>query len=396
MRTTFLTRLFITGAVLSGLCISFLIASQAYSNRIVHTPDPRPVAPIVTDEPRIQLAILLDTSSSMDGLIDQTRNQLWQMVDELSTAKQKGKTPRLEVAVFEYGNDGLPASLGHVRKVVGLTSELDRVSEALFSLSTNGGDEYCGYAIDSALKQLEWSGAADDLRMIFIAGNEPFTQGPISYIEAINKAKQHDITVSTIFAGEHQAGMDSGWQQGAALAGGNFMSIDHNHQIAHIDAPQDKEIAALNAKLNQTYIPFGGKGQESAARQIAQDSKNAEVSVGLLAKRAKAKVSSAYTNSAWDLVDAMEEGELDLDEVDVQSLPKPMQVMSSKQQKDYVASKKAEREELKQQIINLSEKRDLYVADKRKALDELAGPTVNDAIKSAVTEQAQKKQYTFK
>ena len=28
--------------------------------------------------PRIRVAILLDTSGSMDGLIDQTRNQLWQ------------------------------------------------------------------------------------------------------------------------------------------------------------------------------------------------------------------------------------------------------------------------------------------------------------------------------
>ena len=45
--------------------------------------------------PRIQLAIVLDTSNSMDGLIDQTRNQLWQVVNEFSSARQDGVAPQV-------------------------------------------------------------------------------------------------------------------------------------------------------------------------------------------------------------------------------------------------------------------------------------------------------------
>ncbi|HEY1405249.1 MAG TPA: hypothetical protein VF857_01445, partial [Spirochaetota bacterium] len=52
---------------------------------------------------RIQIAILLDTSSSMDGLIDQAKTNLWKIVNETAKAKKGGKTPRLEVALFEYG-----------------------------------------------------------------------------------------------------------------------------------------------------------------------------------------------------------------------------------------------------------------------------------------------------
>jgi len=70
-----------------------------------HTTDTLAPAPI--EQPKIQLAILLDTSSSMDGLIDQARNQIWQVVNEFSTAKQNGLTPILEVALFEYGCCGL-------------------------------------------------------------------------------------------------------------------------------------------------------------------------------------------------------------------------------------------------------------------------------------------------
>jgi hypothetical protein len=395
---TFLTRLFFTGAVLTGVSIAFLTASQAYSNRAATndplvTIDPKPLAP--QSSARIQLAILLDTSNSMDGLINQTREQLWQMVDELSSAKRNGLTPQLQVAVFEYGNDGLPSSTGHVRKVVGLTSELDRVSEALFSLTTNGGEEFCGYAIDSAIKQLDWSGNADDLRMIFIAGNEPFTQGPISYVEAINLAKQHDITISTIFAGNHQEGLSTGWQQGAVLAGGNFMSIDHNQQVAHIEAPQDKKIVDLNRALNDTYIPFGAKGQESVERQRTQDVKSAEVSDAYLAKRAKAKASAVYNNTQWDLVDAMASGTVDLDKLEKDQLPEPMQAMTKAEQQKFIAEKKTQRDALQEEILKISEEREQYIADQQQQLNQPAAPTFNDAIKEAISQQAEKKDYVF-
>ena len=59
--------------------------------------------------PRIQLAILLDTSNSMDGLIDQAKTQLWNIVGQFSKTKLAGETPELEVALYQYGNDGLPA-----------------------------------------------------------------------------------------------------------------------------------------------------------------------------------------------------------------------------------------------------------------------------------------------
>ena len=59
-------------------------------------------------EEKIQLAILLDTSNSMDGLIGQAKSQLWKVVNELARSKRHGVHPSLEVALFEYGNDGLP------------------------------------------------------------------------------------------------------------------------------------------------------------------------------------------------------------------------------------------------------------------------------------------------
>ncbi len=201
--------------------------------------------------PKIQLAIILDTSNSMDGLIDQTRNQLWQVVNEFSSARQNGVVPELEIALFEYGNDQNSPSAGYVRMLNSFTRELDRVSQGLFSLDTSGGSEYCGLAIETAVNQLQWSRADTDIKTIFIAGNESFAQGPVHYQQAIALASQHGISINTIHAGGHQEGIDSGWQSGAILAGGDYMSIDANQQVVHIEAPQDEKIAELNAKKQE-------------------------------------------------------------------------------------------------------------------------------------------------
>ncbi len=346
-------------------------------------------------QPRIQVAILLDTSGSMDGLIDQTRNQLWQMVNEFATAKHQGKTPILEVAVFEYGNSGLSAQSGYIRQVTGLTRELDRVSEALFSLTTNGGDEYCGAVIQSAVRDLDWSQQAQDIRTIFIAGNEPFTQGPVSFKEAIAFARQKDIRVNTIFAGNYDTGNNSGWAQGAQLAGGNYMNIDQNHQVVHVVAPQDKKIADLNAQLNQTYLPYGDSGKVAAKRQREQDEKSSEYSLGLLAERVKSKISSVYNNAKWDLLDAMESGDVELEALDDAALPAPMVGMSVEQKKDYVAQQKQERVRLQEEIQTLTEEREAYVAKEVASQPAEAPATVSDAMSASIRAEAKKKAYVF-
>jgi len=127
----------------------------------------------------IKVALLLDTSNSMDGLIDQAKAQLWEIVNELSYAKCKNARPNLEIALYEYGNDDLNSREGYLRKILAFTDDLDDVSKELFSLTTNGGSEYCGMVIQASLNQLDWGNNADDLKMIFIAGNEPFTQGNV-------------------------------------------------------------------------------------------------------------------------------------------------------------------------------------------------------------------------
>ena len=128
---------------------------------------------MIVKPPLIQMAVLLDTSGSMSGLIEQAKTQLWTIVNEFALAKRDGQVPMLQVGLYEYGKSSIPAKEGYIRMILPLTTDLDKVSEELFALKTNGGDEYCGKVIKSATESLAWSKSNDDMKMIVIAGNEP-------------------------------------------------------------------------------------------------------------------------------------------------------------------------------------------------------------------------------
>ncbi|MHC4629507.1 MAG: vWA domain-containing protein, partial [Planctomycetota bacterium] len=67
---------------------------------------------VIEEKPLVQMAILLDTSGSMSGLIDQARAELWAIVNEFIFAKRNGKSPELQVALYEYGKSSLPTAEG--------------------------------------------------------------------------------------------------------------------------------------------------------------------------------------------------------------------------------------------------------------------------------------------
>lgn len=311
----------------------------------------------------IMLALLLDTSNSMDGLIDQAKSQLWKIVNELAAAKcGDGSKPKIKIALYEYGNDGLPSSEGYIRQVSTLTDDLDLISEKLFSLRTNGGSEFCGQVIRTSLNQLDWSKSSADLKMIFIAGNEPFTQGSVSYREACALAKEKGVVVNTIYCGDFNEGLNSNWKDGSDIAGGTFMSIQQNTKTVYISTPYDDRLSQLNDRLNKTYVYYGSSGVRKKEMQLAQD-KNAE-SYGAAnkAERTVSKSSHAYSNSNWDLVDAQKDDAKAIEKAKEEELPQEMKGMSVDQRKAYVKDKSDERAKIQAEIQQVNKQRVEYIS----------------------------------
>jgi hypothetical protein len=346
-------------------------------------------AGIAAADERIQLAILLDTSNSMDGLIGQAKSTLWNVVNELARSRRSGRIPVLEVALFEYGNDRLDESGGYIRMVSNLTTDLDRISEELFKLATDGGSEYCGMVIDNAVDRLSWSRSSDVLKVITIAGNEPFTQGPVPYAASAAKAARKGIIVNTVFCGSREEGIATSWKDGADRADGRYLNIDKDEAVAQIDTPFDADIVRLGKELNTTYLGYGSAGQSRKERQAAQDSNAASMGQGATVQRSVAKAQSVYSNEGWDLVDAVRDKSVSLRDLKEDQLPAEMQKMTPAQRDEYVRTMGARRAEIQKKINAMNEKRRVYVAEEMKK--RAGSNTLEQAILGSVTAQAEAK-----
>lgn len=343
-------------------------------------------------QPKIQMAILLDTSGSMSGLIDQARTQLWNIVNEFATTTQDGKRPAFQLALYEYGKSSVSAEDGFIRQILPFTDNLDQVSEELFKLTTNGGSEHCGQVIDRAARQLQWSDSPNDLKCIFIAGNEPFTQGPVDYREACKTAISRGITVNTIHCGDRVAGINGKWGDGALLADGAFTSIDHNARVA-IEAPQDKELIKLSAAVNKTYVAYGTKSwrETNALRQTVQDGNAIKSNSAAAASRAIAKCNTLYCNDSWDLVDALKNKKIELKNVKTEDLPENMRKMTLKEREAHVAELAKKRTELQKKVNELGKEREKYIAAEMEKLAKKGTKVLDAAVIDAARSQYTKK-----
>jgi hypothetical protein len=345
--------------------------------------------------PSVQIAILLDTSNSMDGLISQAKAQLWNVVNEFVRARKDGRPPAIQVALFEYGKSSLPSAEGYVRLILPLTDDLDRASEELFALRTNGGDEYCGWVIREAVSRLDWSRSRDVYKAIFIAGNEPFTQGPVDFHTQCKAAIERGIIVNTIFCGSNAEGSQTGWKDGAVLADGRFMSIDQDQKLVEIPAPQDREIARLGVELNRTYLPFGKMGQAGLARQSAQDANAGGVSQGVLVTRSVSKSNAFYCNDAWDLVDAIKNGKCTIDSVKDEDLPPELRKLDKAARQAKVDQAGKERDQIQARILKLNGEREQYLVRERKKLQGAQADSLDKAMAKAIRDQAKSHHFKF-
>ncbi|NOQ73079.1 MAG: VWA domain-containing protein [Crocinitomix sp.] len=342
----------------------------------------------------IRVALLLDTSSSMDGLIEQAKSQLWKIVNQLALAKKGEDYANILIALYEYGNDGINSETGYVRQVVELTDDLDKLSEELFALSTNGGSENCGQVIAKSLDELAWEKETAGLQVMFIAGNEPFTQGRVNYEKACTDATGSDIIVNTIYCGDNAQGISEKWKHGADLTDGFYGSIEMNETTVYIETPFDDQIEALNAKLNDTYLAFGSQKDYYKSNQTRQDNNSSLYGRENVVERTITKSSHVYKNATWDLVDAIDQEDFDVTKVETKDLPDEMKEMTDAEKIAYVELKANQREKIQQEIKALGVKRADYIAQKQEESGE-GSNGLDYAMMKAIKEQAEAKNFIF-
>lgn len=354
------------------------------------------VCPVASAKPAegrqvIDLAICLDTSGSMSGLINAARQKLWAVVNDLAAAEPQ---PTLRVALLTFGNDEHMAENGWVRLDSEFTTDLDLISQRLFALRTNGGTEYVGRVLQGAAT-LDWTASDDGLKLVIVAGNESADQDQETPARQMCRSLiARGIMVDAIFCGAATDEVAPTWMEVAKLADGQFAAIDQNDGTIVITTPYDVRLTELSAALNETYIPFGAAGGAGAANQAAQDENAAKLNSAAAASRAATKAQGLY-QCAWDLVDACRSGEVKLASVAADELPEAMRQMTAEQRAAYVDSLAGRRGEIQRQIGELSAMRDAHIAEevKRQALD--ASKSFDEALRRAVRDQARAKGFGF-
>jgi hypothetical protein len=346
-------------------------------------------------EPRIiDLAVCLDASGSMDGLINSARQRIWAIVNDLATAKP---TPRLRVALLIYGNDGNNPAAGWVKVLTNLTEDLDLVSQQLFSITTNGGTELVARVIQTSLQTLPWNNDPGSLKLIVVAGNESADQDKqVSFRDQCKKAIASGIMINSIYCvwGKDTGAIVEEWKDVARLSDGHYATIDQNRGTITVATPFDNRLDELSRSLNATYVPFGPQGKAGWTNQQRQDANAAGLAADAAAQRATAKSGKLYY-CRWCLVDATRNKAVKLAEVEEKDLPEKMRSMTLEERQKHLDGKWAKRQEIQKQVNEMSKKRRAFVTEemKRQSFDESKAFDV--AVRKAIRAQAEKKGYAF-
>lgn len=366
---------------------------SAYTMLSFQTAEKDQPAGKISNSPKIQAAILLDVSNSMDGLIAQAKAQLWNMVSVMGKTKCNGVTPQIEIALYEYGRDNNNPSKGYVKQISSFTNDLDKLSQDLFGLTTNGGEEYCGQVIHTSLKELNWDPSTDNYKVIFISGNEDFLQGNISYSLACTEAKKKGVIVNTIYCGDRLQGIKEHWNLLGECGNGSFTNINSNAGPEDIPTPYDSALITLNTKLNGTYIYYGSTGTQKQAMQAKADVANAKVNNYTAANRIAVKGNkSTYNNAGWDLVDAKDEDKKIFEKIDYKTLPDSLKNKNKQELEAIVDQKSKERNSIQNQIQTVNAQRVQFIEAERKRKAASPGNTVTleTEIEKIIREQAKR------
>ena len=339
----------------------------------------------------VDVVVMLDTSGSMENLLDATRARVWDVVNELGRMKP---TPELRVGLVSFGTDKATEDQGFIIQHLDLTGELDEVYAELMGLTIGGGTELVGRALNETLDGMSWSPEYNALRVVFVAGNESADQGveDNDFRIAARAARDRDIIVNALYAGNRDQGVVEKWHEVAQAGEGNFSAIDPSTGSIQIAAPQDDLLLELNGKLNTTYVPYGEKGQDGLTNQIAQDSNASRLGVQSCSSRIVAKGGALYNNASWDLVDKTLEEGFDWDTISLTDLPEEMQSMTVDESIEFIEAKRTQREGIQREIQSASAERELFV---QQAIASRIGEAgIGEAMRKAIREQAMAKGFT--
>jgi hypothetical protein len=181
---------------------------------------------------------------------------------------------------------------------------------------------------------------------------------------------------------------------GADRGRGAFLTINQDRDIVVRRSPYDDEIERLGRLFNDTFVYFGARAEETAARQSRADAAALKAApAGASVERSLFKSKRQYSESlaAEDAVSAVASGRVKAAELEAKDLPAEMRGKDAKELEGALKAKQAEREKIQSELNALGKKREKFLAEQPTE----AKDTLDRAILDAVREQARGLGYAF-
>ena len=361
--------------ILRAACvIAALAAPLAFG---ADKPDPKPID-IPTqvqvekkDRPTLEVVFVLDTTSSMGALIEGAKEKIWSIASRMASGKP---TPHIRVGLVAFRDRGD----AYITKRFDLTDDLDTVYKNLKAFQAEGGGdgpEHVGQGLGEAVKLMSWSQDAHAAKMIFLVGDAPPHDDYNDQFNSLKMAKAaiaKGIVVNTIRCGA-QADTEASFRTIASLADGSFDSIGQEGGMVAAATPFDGELAKLNSAVADTSVYAGRSDARAEGETYKAEQKTMApgASADRLAFRSRSGMvaSGGGGLSAVDLTAAPEK----VAQMKADDLPENLRKLPTEKQVEFLHAQQAERQQLEAKVLEVSKKRDAWMAknatDKKDSFD---------------------------
>jgi len=341
-------------------------------------------------KPRIEVCFVLDTTGSMSGLIEGAKQKIWSIANQIVSAKP---TPALKLALIGYRDRGDE----YVTKLTDLTDDIDAIYDKLRAFQAGGGGdapESVNQALHEAVTKINWSQSREVLKIIFLVGDAPphmDYKEDVKYPEVCQMAVKRDLVINTVQCGASIAETAPIWREIAKLSEGSYSAIEQSGGMVAIATPMDGELAELNRAVGRTLVAYGGAGlrREVFAKQAASEAAAPAAAASRLAYNARTGKS---VQGGGELLDALSDGTVKLEDVKKEDLPEALQKLSAPELKLYVGKQQAERVAIQKKIAELNKQRDAYIAAEKKRLATTGkGDAFDEKVNETIRAQATRK-----
>jgi len=340
-----------------------------------------PTVPQVQQPPQVEVVFALDTTGSMEGLIDGAKRKIWSIANFISSAQPK---PDVRIGLVAYRDVGD----AYVTRFYDLSDDLDGVFEKLASFRAEGGGdtpEHVAKALHDAVERTSWTQGDRVLKMIYLVGDAPphtdYHDG-FDYRTEARRAAQKGIKLNTILCGNDRDA-ELAWRQVAQLGRGEYASIAQSGGVAVVTTPFDTRLAELNRRLAGSALGWGAHHREIESKVSAAMAAPAPMAAD---RASYAGGKGVAVDGDGELLNDLATGRASLGALKPADLPAPMRAMTPEQQKEFVAKRQAERRAVLSEINSVAHQRNEYLKSESKKAKRPAG--FDDEVRKTVEKEA--------